>query len=586
MEDEERSVRSRPIWPWLLGMTMLLVIALVAWFAWPRDPSPARVMIAVHGCSGECASALAGALRGQLSETFDVVGADHPIASADEAPAAAASHGAAHALFVDVETHERRDASEREAAYASATVRAHLVSASGEPARELRALRIGAFGADADTALRTVVLRSAETLAASINVALLERPSVVTYTTETVGREEEDRQSAIREQLTRLERVREEISWMDESCREAATELARDGGNTRCLSHACAEEYAFDVLADGSSAIVHGETPGASIAIARPLARRIETEETLAIVPLDGSAPRVIGRSDNYYTYPDLSADGRRVVAVEDWGREFGLVVIDVEDAARTVISRSRNWVQSPRISPDGAFILYHSRAERRAPPQLVVVEARAGATERLIGEARLATWVDAGGPKIAELVEWARVGAPPSLEPIDPLAPPVIDELPVIESTMRLALHDPRTGEPGLWLDDERHEIEELAGTWDGKIVFTWSNGDVCGVGVWDPTGPVIFTRTQICIDHPSATADGHVVGTARASAEGDPSPDDDEIVDVSLVDGAHRVLTSNALRDRYPRAAGDRVVFDRIGTSRYRTFPRVATCWLTRGE
>lgn len=578
MEDEA-SIRSRPVWPWFLGMALLLGIGAVAWLAWPVSPSPTRVLVAVHGCGGACASALSEALRAQLASTFEVLPGEGT--SADAARAAASEQGAEHALFVEVEVHERREASPTEVAYASTTVRARLLSSTGEPDREIRSLRIGTFASSPDEALRAAVLRSAETLAAEIDVALLERPNVVTYTTEDVPNEELDRQSAIRDRIARLPRVREEIEWIQNSCAEAARELARDGGNARCISQACAEEYAFDVLPDGSAALVHGETPGASIAVTRPVARRVETEETLALVPLDGSAPRVLARSDNYYTYPGFG--GGRIVAVEDWGREFGLVSIDLEDGARTVLARiARRWVQSPRVSPDGRWIFYHLRAERRAPPQLVVVEARAGATERSIGAAQLSTWVE--GPRIAELVEWARVGTPPPVDAIDDTSPPVVQELPMIDATLRLALYDPANGEVTAWLDDDRHEIEAVAGSANGKVVFTWSNGGVCGVGAWQPGGAAAFARTPFCLDHPSATTDGHVVGTARVSGDEDPSPDDDEVVDVDVATGTFRVLTFNALRDRYPRAAGDRVVFDRLGTSRYRAFPRVATCWLTR--
>src|SRR5688572_7353117 len=115
MEDDERMVRGRPLWPWILGMAVLTAVAVLAYVLWPRDPSPARVLVAVHGCAASCESALAGALRAQLSGTFDVVVAD--ASDPEGARTLAAENAAEHALFALVEPHERREASAAERAY-------------------------------------------------------------------------------------------------------------------------------------------------------------------------------------------------------------------------------------------------------------------------------------------------------------------------------------------------------------------------------------------------------------------------------------------------------------------------------------
>jgi hypothetical protein len=250
-----------------------------------------------------------------------------------------------------------------------------------------------------------------------------------------------------------------------------------------------------------------------------------------------------------------------------------------------------QQWTQAPMLSPDGAHVIYRMRATRRAPAQLIAMPAEPDASAQLLGEAHIGAWVEVSfegsdrSAYVAELVEWARVGgAPDPLAPVDPaLAPPPADLPPIDDWTLRLALFDPTNAGVRAWLDDDRHQVREIAGSYSGKIVFTWRNGEVCGLGVWDPARDErVFSRTEACIAHPQVSASGFVVGTANASAPSDPERGDDEIVSVRLSDGSFSVLTANALRDRYPRVAGDRVVFDRIGTSRYRQFPRVATCWL----
>src|SRR5262245_55533858 len=139
--DEERVMRSRPLWPFALGGALAIAVAVLAYLLWPTPSSPARVLIAVHGCSGACAQELEEALSSQLSETFETVRPDAAPSNADAAIAMAAEKGASHVLYAEVEVHERRDASPAEAAYASATVHANLLSTGDEQSREIRALR-------------------------------------------------------------------------------------------------------------------------------------------------------------------------------------------------------------------------------------------------------------------------------------------------------------------------------------------------------------------------------------------------------------------------------------------------------------
>ncbi|MCZ7678361.1 MAG: hypothetical protein M5U28_06145 [Sandaracinaceae bacterium] len=202
----------------------------------------------------------------------------------------------------------------------------------------------------------------------------------------------------------------------------------------------------------------------------------------------------------------------------------------------------------------------------------------------RLLGEAELATWVTLavrdGEPARSVVAELAPVlveASDAGLEEIEP------GDEPMVSAAHRLALLDPEEGETITFLDDDAHDVDRVAGVHDGRVAFTWRDRSACGVGTWDPrTGEASYAPTETCV-YDARVAQGALVGTARTREAGDPVPGRDaELVRVDLVDGSVPALTANGLRERYPRAAGRRVIFDRVGESRYRSFPRVATCWL----
>lgn len=578
IEDADRLVAPRRSHlPLVAGAGLLAVVAAAVVAAWPNEPDPTRVMVAVRGCDEGCAEAVRDALARVLSSGGFEVEAAATAGDAEALREAAASAGAEHALLVVVAVHEQRGAGPIDPAYASASATATLSSARGEAAVVVTSPRVAWHARELGGALAGAGTRVAAPLADAVHLALLERASVRAFTEAVVSdAAEARRQSAVRDALPRAPRVHEETARMRESCERAGAELGAGGG--QCLSDACAEEYAFDLTADGASALVHVETPAARVPLGgrSTIAERVETEERIELVPLDGSARRVIGRADNYYTYPTYAAG--RVVAVEEWPGGFGLVSIDVESGARTPLARfDGRFVQSPELSPDGAHVLYRLRASRRSPARLVVSPVADASTMRLLGEAELASWVTLavreGEPARSVVAELAPLEAG-EREP---------EEEPADEEVHRLALLDPEDGSTIAFLDDGAHDVDRVAGVHDGRVAFTWRDGRTCGVGLWDPrTGEASHVPTETCV-YDARVAGGAVVGTARTRAAGDPQPGRDaELVLVDLVDGSVRALTANGLRERYPRAAGRRVIFDRVGESRYRSFPRVATCWL----
>ncbi|HEY8432712.1 MAG TPA: hypothetical protein VIL20_30285 [Sandaracinaceae bacterium] len=597
VEDADRLVarlvpqRRSPLVAFAAVGALVLVLAGAVFVAWPREADPSRVLVVVRGCRDACADAIVE----QLARTLEPGGfvLETPSAAPPDVNRAreqAAAQRAGHALVLELTVHEQRPPGPIDPAYAGVSITATLASLDDEPIVRTASPRIGAHRAQIAEAIEDAAVGAALGIADALHLALLERASVRAFAD---GRPVDEgharRQGAIRKRLPATERAREALARMARSCEDAAAELASAGG--RCLSDACAEEYAFAVTPDGSAALVHVETPAARMPIQVPFARaamRVESEERLELVPLDGSPRRVLARAENYYTYPAFAAG--RIVAIEQWPGGFGLVSIDVESAARVAIARfDARYAQSPRLSPDGTRVLYRVRARRSEPAQLAVSPVTPQPPVTFLGEARLATWVvlatGAEDPRalVAELVPLERLAAPEGSEG----KPEGEDEEAEEGATeddgdVRLALLDPDTARPVAWLDDDRYRVLAVAGVIDGRLAFTWTRNGVCGVGLWDPrASEATYAPTSQCVRDPRT--DGRViVGSADTDQVGDPSPrSDEEIVVVDPESGEWRALTANAIRERYPRAAGGRVVFDRVGEPLYRAFPRVATCW-----
>lgn len=604
--------RGRPVWVYLVGFVVVLAAAVVGVAMWPDAPQPYRVLVAVDGLDEEASRRLLGNVRAPLGVGgFRVleVASGEPPADAESLRQLAPGALAEHSVFVVVETVDERARGTIEPAFV--LLRAHAVVGhiDGEPNVDIPPVEIAAFGPTLEEAAIEAAERIGAALADGIHLVLVERDSVSAFVQSTsIATDEISTQASIRAASERIERVHEELGWMTSSCGEAELALNADEGPhpVRCVASACAEEYAFDVLPDGEAALVHTETPSVRLPLVGELvaAERVESVESIELVPLDGGARRVLGTASNYYTYPSMSADGSKIALVEEWPRGFGLVVIDVESGERTALARFEGYLQSPHLSPDGSLVLASLRARRRAPAQLVVMPTRVGAELRLVGEAHVARWVNAALPEhegltlvIAELV------GPPEPGPDEPVEEIEVDEieetpeeeeelaegeLPRLELERQLALLDPADGSVLARMEDDRHRVRRVIGERDGAVHFTWYNGRVCGLGHWRAGEPPTFVATEGCLRHAHLSAGDVAVGTLTQSLEGDPDESDDEMAMASLSDGAVTVLTANALRERYPRAAatGRRVIFDRLGTSRYREFPRVAPCWLSLPE
>ncbi|MCZ7678362.1 MAG: hypothetical protein M5U28_06150 [Sandaracinaceae bacterium] len=158
IEDADRLISPRRSHlPLVLGGALVVVVAVAALAAWPSEPDPTRVIVAVRGCDAACADGARAALERVLSSGgFVVEAAAEAPRDAEGLREAAAGAGAEHALFVEVSVHERREAGPIDPAYASASATATLSSVRGEAAVVVSSPRIGAHARELERALAAV----------------------------------------------------------------------------------------------------------------------------------------------------------------------------------------------------------------------------------------------------------------------------------------------------------------------------------------------------------------------------------------------------------------------------------------------
>lgn len=616
-------VTKRPLWPFVAVGVLGVAAGVGAWIFYPREAPAWRVSIVAVGCDADCAAELEDEIEGELAEGFERIAIPEAGRAAElaDAQAHAQAERALHVVRLAVETLEERPAADLDRAFIRLAVGAEVAVSDGDAETvAIAPIETAGFGTDLAAARRRAMRWVAPALAAAVHEAMLERPAVREFAANlNIEPELFPRQRAIGDQLERLELAAGARERWTEACGEADAALrsADAPHEEQCLSSGCDEHYAFDVLPDGSAALVRVETPQMFIPLGLNggLPRRTETVTRLELVPLDGGERRTIARTTHYYTYPSLSADGSTIVALEDWRDAFGLVAIDVASGERTLLRPFTGYPQAPESSPDGTRVLLRHRVERRGEAQLVVVWA--DGIQRIGPRADVGAFVDvpleAGGASrllVAEHEERV-VMAPPEVEDGEPDEVPAAEgELAPLYLPVRLALYDPDTGDVLARLEDDRHRVRSILGARNGAVVFTWDHltgavdldgvrhGETtltCGIGWWTPSSaeaPLRTIVTEPCLDQARLAPDGAIIGVARVAIDSDMATTDLEVVRVEAPgadapDGARAevaVLTANAMRERYPRAGreGTRVVFDRVGERRYRDFPRVATCWV----
>ena len=591
--------RPRRVWPLLAILLVCGVAGAAALVLWPDEPDVLRVMVAGTECEAGCAEARAELVEGLRELGWDV--AAPAAVTRDGAREAAREVGAAQVVWLELEWVERR-APRGEDAYAHLRATASLLDVQTGAAIPIGSHERAAFGLGAAAAAQLAGERAAAGLVDAVAVAVAEHPSVRAYANDP-STDDPVRQADLRVLIDRAAQARRGNRYHETRCQAATRRLLgrASGPQVNCLCDGCAEEYVFGVAPDGSAAYVVVETRRAQARADDIGLRRIETVERIDRVPLDSSARTTLATTNNFYSYPAISGDGRRLAFVEEHATVFALVAQDVGTGARTPIWRDARRLQSPALSRDGSRVLFLARAPDERPI-LMVAPVAPGGEARPIAFAWGPRWVELapseGAPRevIAELVPLDHaLEGPPDFDAPELAAQVVAFESPEGEErpidgersawTKRLVLLDPETGAVLARLDDSAHRIDRLAGVRAGALYFTWHERDECGVGSWRPsTGERTFTVTQACLHHADVTERGSLVAAAPAARTDDPFTDDAELVEVDPSSGRFFVWTADSLRDRYPRAVpgGRRVVFDRMGGPTDSDLPSVATCWV----
>ncbi|MFK7989311.1 MAG: TolB family protein [Sandaracinaceae bacterium] len=602
IEDVDHLVHARrsPL-PIVIGLSVLAGLGVAAWlFLVPSTPPAHRVLLVAAGMDPSSGPVFEERVLSALGDGFETVeyASDDTPDDLESASALALEQRAYHVVRLTYEAVEERDNTGLDPAFAYGRLGAEVATSTGEEDTvTVESIEVAGYGASIPEARAAAVRRGGEAIGNEVHRVLLTRALTQAFVEDTGARMELlTRQTELAEHVGNLETGATARERFEAHC--AAGQATLEGST--CVSAGCDEHYAFAALPDGSAAVVHTETPGMRISPRDSSAtpERVEAVEHIVVMPLDGSEPRVIGSASNYYTYPNLSADGSTVVAVEDWQEGFGVVAIDVASGARRLLTTFTGYPQAPKISPDGTHVLIRHRERRRGDAQTVIFPLSDGVTPRRLGRAELAEWgaltlVPDAEPTVG-IVE--RVALDDVLPPGEAVRDEVRDteeegQLARLFMEERIALLSHEDGRVLAWLDDDRHRVESILGSHEGALVYRWSNRNQCGVGWWRPAdalsededgalgGPIRTVRTG-CYRQMSVGTDGAIFGVGVLATEADLAVSDREILRIDPETGETAVLTANATRDRYPRPAGGRVVYDRVLERTYRRFPRVATC------
>ncbi len=571
-----------------LQVVALLVGGIVLWLAWDED-SPDRIFVAVRHEEGAFGRALRQRLGRRLGQKGFVVASEEEDANAatdlgwDEALAAADTADARYLVYVEGALESSRPGLTEGTTFAvaSASVRVGPVDASEAEPSEARSLTFGAEGrGTAEDALLEMVSSFAEPMAHWAAGDLLAMPALVERLENPEQLADAERQNALGDALSKKAGQDRSRQRFHEVCTESVVQATLDDelgpAVVQCLDIDCGERYLFDLSADGGRALVHVESPTVYVPFATsPAPQTAETVERLELIPFDDEAERrTLALAESFFGYGSMSADGSRVVFVEQARQRFGVVALDVESGERrvvTVVDRPGLVVEA-NVSPDGEWIAFERKAFHRAHTELHLVPFGGGEPRVLSRRTRMARWV------VAPL----RPGEEPRLLI-------ALEGTESYEEEPAPALLDPAADPAELVaLDVGEHVVRQVVGAHDGELVLLGSpEGDVdqCALGIRDAaTGEFEWRDIATCIGGASTTDRFEVIGTAMLSREGDLGDDDPEVIIMSLETGNTAIHTTNRGLERYPRAANRRIVFERAITSQFPAVHPSAVCWTTR--
>ncbi len=285
---------------------------------------------------------------------------------------------------------------------------------------------------------------------------------------------------------------------------------------------------------------------------------------------------QVLWRGYNVYSYPAASRDGVAAAFVEDvFGQAKALTVVVGGEAKRVAVDPEHRY-SSPRPSPAGKHVVAWDAACRDCDVGLLAVRVADGAV-------RLAAPREGGrfaGHGWADADTLLVLHTPAALEPA---TPPPRRVFPAERQTLwriDLSAGEPRPSP--LFTAEEGTRLSQLSVSLDGsRAVARAHHRDQDGLGILDlQSGALTFHPVAGKLAWPRLSPDNSLVvfSTGGGTRE--------EIATLPATGGSPRLLTRNAVRDRYPvfsddgariyyETLDDDVVFPRRRTSFVASLP-----------
>ncbi|MAQ16154.1 MAG: hypothetical protein CMN30_15355 [Sandaracinus sp.] len=558
------------------------------WSLTRMPPAPNGVLVHVEGCSDECREALQELTARLLGEHgFEAIPDVERRFPTDlaEVLATARKEGAAHALFLQLESSaEREGAGDPDHVLALVEVILDVATAEGDTERVSR--QVSVEGEDLAHAMK---LAGDEVLEGSVDALaafLVESETVERFlASDPVPREVEVRE--------RLERVRGGVDALRASQRDFADKCAAartrteasDGLELECSLRTggelplCPNETLVDMVDTG--VVVHAGTRLPRFRLGRRAGVEVGPETFDRLLHWDPDA-RAYYMAHAPRMRPNAAALGAHgsvhvELVHEPSGGETGSALVLADGApgrGPRVILREPAPVRIglPRLAPNGASLVFTRQAHESAAPELMWMPTTVGASPREVTPFGVfGRFVDR--PDAAPLLVVTVPGVEGATEAPESDTPPseeeqLFDDLLSLDAEERANLDLPRlahlavlevgAAEPTLVQrigGTDEPVFGLLGATADALVVASANREDGCTFGVipwatweptWIPVGPCVSSGSVA----PGPRGDA-VYGTMRIADAGDESPGDAEVVRVDLSDGRITQLTHDGVED-----------------------------------
>ena len=412
---------------------MALAGSAAAWFFLRTDVSTDRLLVAVEteladgtrgswwGRRGRPSARLADRLGDPLSKLgVDVVAPGDPevVQALTDVPAgpelldAAAGLGAAYVLqgtlrIVDATPLLGGNQMDY-AAELSLSIAETVGDGKGSTVTEAP-IRLHAMAESEEEALLEIAADVADVALSSIATRLVETERYRALDREPTELASDDLRLAGKlEKVFQLAKFRADQLVMRDEQREAALEAAAEGETgshqKNLVGDVLAEEYFVGTAADGRI-VAMTEPHHVEVSRGRSVYWIRRGHEQLVLIDPDSGERERVLETFNIFSYPSVSADGKRAVFVADH-RQYSkaLTLLDLESGElRPLIHDRDEYFSGPELSPSGDRVAFWQRESRRSDSRLVVMDAEPGAESRVL--------VDVGEGSMTSPI-WSKDGA------------------------------------------------------------------------------------------------------------------------------------------------------------------------------